>query len=192
MTRRPDRAALLARRRALQQHLKKRARRLPTRSRSKRRLGLLALLALLLLLLLRRCSCTAPPPPSNPVEVELPTPTAAPRPTEKVARLPRPSFTPPPPEDLPWLDAFHMQVAARSPRLASCFEASDAPGALRWTTSVDPAHGRVSDHTLEPLMRTTLDDDQRRCVLEALSDPPYRLPPPHPSHPARVALVIEF
>ena len=93
-----------------------------------------------------------------------------------------------------WLTALRIQVAARSPRLAECFEGTTQPGTLRWSVAIDPDHGVVSDPEVEPtLAGQDLSTAQRRCVLGVLSDPPYQLATgDEPATPARVALVIEF
>jgi hypothetical protein len=109
-----------------------------------------------------------------------------------------------------WLDDFRLQVAARSPRLARCFNGSDRGGAIRWTVSVDAKTGAVADHELEPLgggaalpLRASasgvprgaadLGGEPRACVTRVLSDPPYLVRDPPPSAlPHRVSLVLEF
>jgi hypothetical protein len=92
------------------------------------------------------------------------------------------------------MDEYRLQVAARSPRLARCFQGAGRPGALRWTASVNPTRGEVSDHQLQPIGGgAELRREQRECLLEALSSPPYRLTAPGaPALPDRVGLVIEF
>ncbi len=93
-----------------------------------------------------------------------------------------------------WLASLRIQVAARSPRLAECFEGTTRPGTLRWSVAVDPDQGVVSDPEVLPtLAGQELSSAQRRCVLGVLSDPPYQLATgDEPATPARVALVIEF
>jgi hypothetical protein len=93
-----------------------------------------------------------------------------------------------------WLTSLRIQVAARSTRLAGCFEGTARPGALRWSVAVDPERGVVSDPEVEPtLAGQGLSNAQRRCVLGVLADPPYQLASgDEPATPARVALVIEF
>jgi len=87
-----------------------------------------------------------------------------------------------------------MQVAARSPRLAQCFVGAQQPGRLKWSLSVEPHSGRVSDPVIEPMLLTDdLSRKERACVVEVLSDPPYDLQTgDEPSTPSRVGLVIEF
>lgn len=159
------------------------------------------LLSLVLLLLLAWQSCreTPAPPPAPPcvVGVELVEPGVALPPVPKaprIGRIDRPEYKNEAPDPLPWLAAFRLQVAARAPRLAQCFVGVERPGALKWTTSVEPASGRVSDHTLEPAFESApLTTEQRACVLGVLTDPPYRLEiGAERSTPPRVAVAIEF
>lgn len=97
---------------------------------------------------------------------------------------------------LPWLDEFRLQVAARSPKLANCFHGADKPGALRWTTEMNPGSGQVSNHALEPIGATLgLNPAQRDCLIQALAEPRYRLqnrPPDESSTPSRVSIMLEF
>lgn len=157
---------------------------------------LLVLLLLLLLFFWRDCRCTevpageAEPVPAEPVETE----PEVPLPGGRVKRVDRPAIAPMPQQKLPWIASFRMQVAARSPRLARCFEGTERPGRLKWTTSVEPVEGHVSEHELEPvLMSADLTRTQRTCLLEVLSDPPYSLDPGEaPATPSRVGIAIEF
>lgn len=187
-----DRRALRERQRALRAEL--RQKRGPAR---RRRWPWLLLLLLLLLCLLPIPSCEeAPGEPeapevavgesAAPVEPEPEPPTDI----EPVRRFVRPKYTPPPPDPIPWLEVWRLQVAARGPRLAACFEGVSHPGALRWTTRVEPASGRTSDHVLDPVLDTEpVSAAQRRCVLGVLTEPAYRL---GPGDAARVSIVIEF
>jgi hypothetical protein len=111
-----------------------------------------------------------------------------------VERQPRAHFANGAPTSPAWLAAFQLQVSARSPRLAACFTGSDRPGALRWTASLDPKSGAVSDHAFEPVGATAeLSPAQRACAVKALSDPAYRLRSPTLQElPTRIALVIAF
>jgi hypothetical protein len=155
---------------------------------------------LLLLLLLRSCPAEEPAAPEVPVVVAPavvpappPAPLPPPAPTGRVATRGRPSFETPVPAPLPWVSSFRMQVAARSPRLAECFVGADRPGKLKWTASVSPVDGRVSEHVLEPMLVTdAISGEQRACVLGVLSDPPYRLDDDGRTTPSRVGVVIEF
>jgi hypothetical protein len=211
----PDRRAmeqaLRARREALQRKLsgklsRKLSRKKPARKRppekDRRRWWLLLLILILLLLwaLLQDCGGEEPavaalPRPGTPVQLEpAPEPPAPEPPPPPVARRERPAFDSEPPEVLPWITSFRMQVAARSPRLAECFVGVERPGRLKWTAAVEPTHGHVSDHSLEPMLQSdALTQQQRECVLSVLSAPPYRLEPGEGrSTPSRVGLVIEF
>ncbi len=215
MTPRELRRALRQRKKELRGSLPKlrrlareRAEQNPAIQREKRRRRIrrtLIVAALILLALLLRCDCQpAPPPPVVVVEPEVPEP----KPKPKVA--PAPAKRPPLKASLPqqpradfdngprrspnWLDDFRLQVSARSPRLAQCFTGTDGPGALRWTTSVNPESGAVSDHDLAPVgPGAELSAKQRECVLKALSNPPYRLNESVARGlPDRISLVIEF
>ena len=160
------------------------------------------LLLLLLLLLLRLCSCAeapVPPPPepipAGPVGVGEPAePEPPPRPPARIKRMDRGEFANPAPDVLPWVTQLRLQVSARSPRLAACFEGIDRPGALKWTAAVEPGSGEVSDHTLEVATGSdALTAEQRACVLGVLSDPPYKLDAgAERSTPPRVSIAIEF
>lgn len=198
--------ALLARRQALRAKIALR-RRSPllakagsgstgTEKRDRRRRWLLLAL---LLLLLGLCVSAPPPPdaaPTRPTEpaATLQSPPAPAPPTGRVARKARPRFENVAAEPLPWLAAFRLQVAARSPRLAECFAGAARPGALKWTAAVEPRHGRVSDHAVEPTLSSDeLTGAQRACVVAVLSEPAYRLVSEgSPSTPSRVGMVIEF
>lgn len=191
---------LLARRAAARAALERRRANLkkPKKKRDRRWLWLLLLL---LLVLLKDCSCDEPPPaPASAPEVpaaagEGSAATPPPEPPPKVRKRSRPGYAPTAPGPLPWLDALRLQVAARGPRLAACFTGASRPGALRWTASVDPGQGLVSDQGLEPVLDTDpLTREQRDCALGVLAEPPYRLIPDgaEPSTPARVGLVVEF
>lgn len=176
------------------------------KARSKRRLRRAAALVLLALIaLFARCECQ--PAPAAEVEAIAPEPeTPAPLPEQKVKaprpgplhagakKLPRARFATEAREAPPWMDEYRIQVAARSPRLARCFDGADRPGALRWVASVNPGSGAVSEHELEPVGEAgDIGRDQRECLLAALSSPPYRLTAPgQQALPDRVGLVIEF
>jgi hypothetical protein len=168
----------------------------------RRKRGLLLLLLALLLLLLFILCCGCGPPPlegagepepdvEEPLVEEVPPPAPF---TGNLKKKPRPDFQTAPPRPRTWLSSFRMQVAARGPRLARCFEGAQGPGTLRWTTSVAPLEGRVSEHTLEPaLLSEGLTTKQRVCVVGVLEEPPYKLDVgDEPSTPSRVGMVIEF
>ncbi|MES2639496.1 MAG: hypothetical protein V4850_08420 [Myxococcota bacterium] len=187
--------ALLARRQELRAKIARSRRSVATDKRDRPLRWPLLLLLLLLLLLV----CTRPPPPPEAAPLAAPAaatpaPAAPALPTGRVARRDRPRFESPAPEPLPWLSSFRLQVAARSPRLAECFAGAPRPGALKWTAAVEPLHGRVSQHTVEPTLSSDeLSGTQRACVLAVLTEPPYRLEAgKSPSTPSRVGMVIEF
>lgn len=198
------RRRLRERSRALRARLREKRKALPRRTRWRpSRLWLVPLL-LLLLLLIRPCRCTPPEEPGVAIDllpdsdtdvgVEV-SPPAPLRPLPRLPRQARPALEPPPPGPPTWLEAFRLQVTARSPRLAACVEGVESPGRLKWTTTVEPDHGNVSGHDLQPMLESVqLTYDERRCMLEVLSTPPYRLPPDPdaPEGPRRVGLVIEF
>lgn len=159
------------------------------------------MLLLLLLGMWSRCRCgeeaaEAPPPLGEvePAAPAAPLPSRPEAPTPRMTRLDRPTLPAPPPRSPDWLQAFHEQVAARAPRLAACFVGTEQPGALRWSTSVDRASGRVSEHRLQPTLQgASLTEAQESCVLQVLGEPAYKLPfEPGQLLPERVALVIEF
>jgi hypothetical protein len=171
--------------------------------RQRRRRLSWALLALLLLLLLlcSRCTCAppveAPEAPLPPAQVEPPEAAPAPAPLPdrpSIPRIDRPAFETEPQDPLPWLDEFRLQVAARSPRLAGCFVGAERPGRLRWTASVEPSRGRISQQAVEPvLVMDALTSEQKGCVVGVLADPPYELRAEEgASTPTRVSLVVEF
>ena len=218
MKQRAVKAALRARRAALRERMElERARlraRLPSRPKKShaRRNRLLLLAALVLLyLLLRSCDCSEPPPPGMPgapppaTAADLgPKPPAA-RPTRqrrverprhhgRIRTKVRPAYTNEAPAPQAWLSAFRLQVGARGPRLARCFEGVDRPGALKWTVALDPTDGAVADHQFEAVLAgATLSKEQHACLVQALSTPPYRVSgTSQPGGPSRVSMVIEF
>ena len=161
---------------------------------------LLLLLLLLLLVMIPDCNCAHSPgvigppiPPAGPAEEEAEGKWV--EPPGRIGRRDRPEYDVAPARQLPWLEAFRMQVAARSPRMAECFVGTDRPGAIRWTTSVVASSGQVSAHELEPMLQGAgISQRQGECLIEALSEPAYQLPgaDPERSVPDRVSLVIEF
>lgn len=159
---------------------------------------------ILLLLLLIRCEG-----PGAPVEVANAVVDAGPQPVATVVQpakprrpkpvvaskpVERPDFDAPERLQAKWVDAFRMQVAARSPRLASCFNGTDRPGALRWTTLVSRETGAVGNHDFEPMgAGGSLNSTQLDCLAQVLSKPGYSLEGVPPAGlPERVSLVIEF
>ncbi|MDY7226579.1 hypothetical protein [Hyalangium rubrum] len=176
------------------------------RARARRRLRRALGVALLVLLAsFVRCECEQPAPAEVPkveakgeVEIKEERPAQPPpRRQPLLARVEphdRASYQGPERASPDWIDEFRLQVAARSPRLAQCFAGSDRPGSLRWTASVNPRSGAVSDHELEPVgAGAGLRREQHECVVRALSSPPYKLTAPQgEALPQRVSLVIEF
>jgi len=183
--------------------------------RARRRRLLLLLLLLLLYLLLRQChpdetAAVAIPHLTEPERavLELPAvsaerskkspPSAVPRFKGRIKSRERATYSAEPPSPPTWISDLRLQVAARSPRLARCFEGTERPGALRWTASVDLARGVVSDHELEPTLGgAELTAPLRACLIGVLSAPTYRLPRPLPdpdanTQPPRISIVIEF
>lgn len=214
MTPREQRHALRERRRVIRAVLaqarrdaRERLSHVPAVQRERRRRRIrrsAAVAALLLLILFVRCDCAEPaPPPSpppaaaavaKPVKPVADPPAKPPAFTDKIKPKKRGTFetaTRPPPS---WLEAFHLQVAARSPRLAACFNGTERPGALRWAAALNAKSGGVSDHELEPLgSGGSFTQQQRDCVVRALSSPTYTLSvPDSDALPRRVGLVIEF
>lgn len=194
------RAVLEQRRKAARAQLERRRRDAKGRRKRKRRWWLLAIPALLLLLLVDcEDESTSDPPPTSETEPTLSSaaavgPVVPALPGGQVASISRPDMPIPSPEFVPWLDAFELQVAARSPRLAACFEGASRPGALQWSARVEAATGTVSDHELEPVLDTdALSAGRRACLVEVLSEPPYELAESEPrSVPPRVRLLLEF
>ncbi len=171
------------------------------RKQRKRRSRLVLLVLLLLLLLVSRCNCVEDPEPiqgpAEPVpEVQAePPPEPVVRPMRpKIEGIDRPAFETEPMAPLPWLASFRLQASARSPRLADCFVGAERPGRLRWTASVDPVRGQVSEQRIEPVSAwDSLTQEQTACVKGVLAEPAYRLKTEGgPSTPSRVSMVIEF
>ncbi len=202
---------LAAKQQRLQQRLAKKRGKLDAARKDRGRgprivIALLMAAIVLLFLLLCQCGEGSPEPepepqPGPPVELEpepVEEPPPVPTPKKKHAgtidRKDRPEFAGRASDRLPWLSAFRMQVSARSPRLATCFIGADAPGALKWTTSVDPREGTVAQHSLESVLLTRdLTRAENECVLAVLQSPLYKLPAEGDAvTPTRVSLVIEF
>lgn len=211
-----NRSELRSRRRALRQALRERTRAakaqldahpLVRSARRRRRLRTAAAVAVLsVLALLSRCACATPPPPPEPVvEAPAPTPTPPPKPAPKPKRKPlqgktektdRGAYPGEPRAQASWVDDYRLQVAARSSRLSACFTGIDKPGAIRWTASLNPERGTVSDHDLEALAASSpIWKKERECLIQALSNPPYKLPAEAAEAeglPKRMSIVIEF
>ena len=113
----------------------------------------------------------------------------------RVALAPRDGFDSNARTSPDWLDAFRLQVSARSPRLAECFQGTARPGALRWVTAVNPDSGAVSDQSFEPIGASIdLTRDQKVCLGRVLSSPPYKAvtTPTDKALPNRLSMIIEF
>lgn len=208
--RRALRATLRARRKALRRRVRAtRRRRARERDpgRLRRRLALASVV--LLLLWLSRCTADAPLPPVSPGTFGQPhpptaaaattsTPLAPPLPTgAPLSTATRPAYAPTAAPAHPWLDDFRLQVAARSPRLAACFEGTSEPGALQWSAGVEPLSGTVVDSMVSPLSETApLTRAEQDCVQDVLATPAYTLPAEPDrqgrSLPTRVRLLLEF
>ncbi len=172
--------------------------------RRKRQLKRLAWLSvLLLLLLLIECpgqgqgtaqpvsvaEVVTPPVKAVPKKVKPRPPlTLPPRP------VPRPAFDAPARLAPAWVDAFRLQVAARSPRLSQCFNGTSRPGALKWTTLVAMETGAVGNHEFEAVgAAAELTSTQLKCLEQVLSAPAYQLPDVNRDGlPQRVSLILEF
>jgi hypothetical protein len=176
---------------------------LRARARQRRLRAVLTLaIVVLLLSLLRCCSCgEGAPAPVSPPAMDAGTVAVKPaaKPPLTAPRLSlqrRGDLKLDDTAALTWLDEFRLQVAARSPKLANCFRGADRPGALRWTTAMNPGSGQVSNHELEPMGGTLgLNPQQRECLIQALSEPRYQLrnrPPEESSTPSRVSIMLEF
>lgn len=161
------------------------------RRRRRKRAIKLILFLILLWLLLRRCDTglvfvpliVPVPGVAKSVATAGPTSTAPARRRarakskrlRRVKTVPRAVYAPKPAGPAPWLSALRLQVAARSPRLARCFEGLGEPGALTWTMSLDPASGVASDHAFEPRSGGALNKKARACLTAVLSAPPFSL-----------------
>jgi len=201
MTPKELRRAMKEQKRALQRQLDANPFVQEARRRRRIRRAVLSAAALLLLLFVR-CECGegVPAVPAAPdagvlrdAGVAKPKPKRPPLPG-KVETQPRPDLGPQQAGSPSWLDEFRIQVAARSPRLADCFTGIENPGAIRWSASVNPNAGTVSDHELAPAgAGGDLTKEQRTCVLEVLSKPNYQLRIDGGAGlPNRVSMVIEF
>ena len=185
----------------IQQHLA----RSPGAKKNKWRNRLLwAALLLILMLCLSRCECTSPgPAPAQKgravvVKVEKvlaphKKPQAAP-PTRTATR-PRAQYKAESPVEPPWVEAFRLQVAARSQRLAECFVGVSKPGAIRWAASLTADTGAVFDQKIEPVPPgEDLTPEQQHCVMNVLEKPRYqKLATTYAAAlPETVSLVLEF
>ncbi len=205
---RQKRRALRQRFAALQREARARVAAHPAVKKARRRRdtrrGLTLLALVLLVLLFARCRCEGPLPEPLPEpevktgkveEKKPPAPVTRPQPLQGSIRTkPRGRYQPASVPRPGWLESFHLQVSARSSRLARCFDGADRPGALRWAAALNAKTGAVSDHEIEPLgAPSRFTAENSACVVAVLSDPPYRLDvPASEALPNRVGLVIEF
>ena len=98
----------------------------------------------------------------------------------------------PPPQPI-WLEEFQRQVSARSPLLAKCAEGARAPGLLRWSGSVDPSSGVLSEQAIESVDATqALTETQQECILRALGALPFNFPNPGDRQARRIRLLLEY
>ena len=183
------RHAMLDRRRAALQSLeRRRAERGRSAAGSQRRGGASFVagcaVGALTMSLLNPCAGPAPSPPpcqeaSDSVATEAVVDEAAaesPPDVDRLHRQPRPDFPTPIPDEVQWLSSYQLQVAARSPRIAACFEGTEGPIDLRWTATIDPQTGRVTERELVPTLPARgLTAREKDCTLQALSDPEYSL-----------------
>ncbi len=211
----PSKAALRAERRALRERLRERvaaqrnhpalATALARRRKRRQRALAIAACILLLLLALMRCECDPPPPPAPVVTEPVTAPligNTTPAPPKKPKRAlkgtieasDRGAMAVEPTEAPAWLQQFRLQVAARSPKLAACFNGAERPGALRWSALVHAQSGRVSESVVEPVFRgVELDQEQHDCLVARLTETPFKLDEPSPQAAARrVSLIFEF
>ncbi len=203
------RAQLADRRRAVEAEVSK----MPvvqTARRQRRLRRAVVTVIVLVLLSLIRCDCAnAPTAPNSedagmpPVAVVTPPPPTKSRPKAPTPPTYRGDVTQPPRAEWntlgraspDWLEAFRLQVAARSPRLAQCFQGTERPGALRWSAAVNPSSGSVADQQFETVgTGADLTADQRQCLTRALANPVYRVDAPPAGQPLlnRFSMVIEF
>ncbi len=175
------------------------------RARRRRRRGL-AVLLLATLAVLSECACEQTPSLTPDKELtpahQAPTEAAkqvAPGPARsadaETLHLPRDGMGEAPTRIAPWLGSFRMQVGARGPRLARCFEGSVQPGALRWSAAIDPISGAVSEPEVETLNQgVSLRQSQRQCMIRVLKTPPYSLAETAREYttPRRVSIVVKF
>lgn len=172
--------------------------------KSRKRLLLWAVALLLIMLCLSKCECTdagpTPPPKARVVvvKVEKVLPPQAKRqaaPATKATPRLRAQYKAESPSEPAWVEAFRLQVAARSQRLAECFVGTSKPGAIRWTASITSETGAVFDHHIAPVPPAEdLTAQQHGCVVGVLAKPGYqKLATTYAGAlPETVSLVLEF
>jgi hypothetical protein len=172
--------------------------------KSRKRWLLGAAVLLIIMLCLSKCRCTdaGPTPPPKPqaavVKVEKVLPPQAKRqaaPANKATPRLRARYQTESATEPAWVEAFRLQVAARSQRLSECFVGTSRPGAIRWTASITAETGAVFDHHIDPMPPgEDLSAEQQRCVVGVLAKPGYqKLATIHAGAlPETVSLVLEF
>jgi hypothetical protein len=163
---------------------------------------LLLAILLLLLLLLIRCDCGSGLEPGRAdagidagLLISIPDASIV-KPRRPLSALVKPMLRPaleaPDPLAPKWLDAFRLQVAARSARLAQCFDGAQRPGAIRWTSSMNSKTGITSDHEFEAVADADVNLNNQ-CLIQVLSKPAYGFSGIDiTAMPGRVSIVIEF
>ena len=173
-----------------------------TRRRRLKRLGGITTLLLLLWLLPQDCA-NEPTPETFPPETipkTPPPPQAIIAETTQRPALPasvppkrRPSLNVKPPPQPVWLEEFQRQVSARSPLMAKCAEGARAPGLLRWSGSVNPSSGILSEQVIESInANQALTETQQRCILRALGTLPFKFRDPGDGQSRRIRLLLEY
>jgi len=167
-----------------------------------KRLTSITTLLLLLWLLPRDCA-TESVPPNIPART---LPKVPPSPQAIIEKIPQESTAPasvpphsrphlnvkPPPQPI-WLEEFQRQISARSPLLAKCAEGARAPGLLRWSGSVDPSSGVLSEQAIESVnANQALTETQQECILRALGTLPFNFPHPGDGESRRIRLILEY
>jgi hypothetical protein len=211
--RRAMRAELRAKQKATKADMKSKVRELKRNpevmramNRRRRRLLVRILLVVILIWLLLQLDCSGDPvtdlPPVNEITTEqvdvvpkkIPKRKQRRKLAGKVKSEPRGKLALEVPPVPPWLDAFRLQVAARSPRLARCFEGNERPGAMRLSALVNAGSGRISEPVVEPAFRgTDLTSTQEKCLVRVLAGQPYQLVAVAPEAASRrVSLIFEF
>ena len=201
--RREMRLKLKERRARVKKQIQKTKSPLTQKYQKHRMLIALSLLALLLALISKECNCEtqqrtsapvpAPPFTKSPKPSQPKTKTRA-QPKGRLETRIRPTYKSLPPKPQHWVANFKLQVAARSPRLATCFEGSEQPGALKWIATIAPAQGEVLNQDFETFLGAIeISKQQRACLEQVLKSPAYRLPKAKANSPSsRIGIVIEF
>ena len=172
------------------------------RKRRLKRLGGVTTLLLLLWLLAQDCATESIPKTFAPETI----PKTSPSPQaiiEKTSQRPavpasvppkrRPNLNVKPPPQPVWFEEFQRQVSARSPLMAKCAEGARAPGLLRWSGSVNPSSGIISEQVIESVnANQALTETQQKCILRALGTLPFKLRDPGDGQARRIRLILEY